>query len=152
MKQATADLWKFPADARCITTNGATRQDGQAIMGRGVAAQAKAKWPMVAAVLGWQLRADGNHVHVVMAGAGDTAVLVAFPVKHRWQDPADLDLIKRSCGELMDLADRLDLRAIALVRPGCGNGRLAWAEVEPAIAPLLDGRVTIVHADVEMEY
>jgi hypothetical protein len=49
----------------------------------------------------------------------------------------------------MDLADRLGLQTILLPRPGCGNGQLDWAQVGPAIAPLLDDRVTIVYANVE---
>jgi len=155
VKQATGNLWTFPADARCITTNGATRQDGQAVMGRGVAAQAKERWPMLPAVLGVHLRQHGNHVQLLMSPEtiqppfDDMAHILAFPVKHHWRQPADLDLIKRSCGELMELADRIGLRSIALPRPGCGNGRLDWAEVGPAIAPLLDDRVTIVYSDVE---
>lgn len=110
-----------------------------------MAAQAAQKWPLVQAVLGAQIKAEGNHVRVVMKPAGDDALLVSFPVKFHWREAANLDLIERSCGELMDLADRLDLGTILLPRPGCGNGQLDWAEVGPAIAPLLDDRVTIVY-------
>lgn len=145
MRQASGDLWHLPADARCITTNGAVRKDGAAVMGRGVAAQAKERWPMLPTVLGYCIREHGNHVRLLMNPAGDSAVLVSFPVKHHWRETADLALIERSCGELMDLADRLGLEAILLPRPGCGNGRLDWAQVGPAIAPLLDDRVTIIY-------
>jgi O-acetyl-ADP-ribose deacetylase (regulator of RNase III) len=150
VKQVSGNLWTLPADARCITVNGATRQDGQAVMGRGVAAQAKERWPMLPAVLGELIRQHGNHVQLLMSPEtiqppfDDTAHLVAFPVKWHWQHPADLALIQRSCGELMALADRARLRAILLPRPGCGNGRLSWFQVEPVIAPLLDDRVTVV--------
>jgi O-acetyl-ADP-ribose deacetylase (regulator of RNase III) len=154
VKQAVGNLWTFPADARCITTNGATCHDGQAIMGRGVAARAKERWPMLPVVLGELIRRHGNHVQLLMSPEtiqppfDDFAHIVSFPVKHHWRQPADLALIQRSCAELMDLADRTGLRSIALPRPGCGNGRLDWAEVGPAIAPLLDDRVTIVYSDV----
>lgn len=146
MKQASGDLWRLPGDARCITVNGATRKDGTAVMGRGTAAQAAQRYPRLPKILGESIRRRGNHVvDLFMPGE---PMLISFPVKHHWRQPADLALIGRSCGELMDLADRMGLEAILLTRPGCGNGRLAWAEVGPAIAPLLDDRVTIVYADV----
>lgn len=118
MKQASGDLWRVPADARCITVNGAVRKDGCAVMGRGVAAQARERWPLVQAVLGHQIRAEGNHVRVVMKPAGDLALLVSFPVKHSWHEAADLALIERSCGELMDLVERLGLRTVLLAPSG----------------------------------
>lgn len=146
MRQASGDLWRLPGDARCITVNGATRGDGTAVMGRGTAAQAAQRWPSLPRILGESIRRRGNHVtDVFMPGE---PMLIAFPVKHHWRQRADLALIGRSCGELMDLADRLDLGTILLPRPGCGNGQLDWAEVGPAIAPLLDDRVTIVYAAV----
>src|SRR5439155_3761011 len=107
VKQTTGDLWRLPADARCITTNGAVRKDGCAIMGRGVAAQAKERWPAVPKWLGDSITSLGNHVDdfFLRHNDPDMAPLVAFPVKHHWQQAADLDLILRSCRELMDLAD-----------------------------------------------
>lgn len=145
MKQVRGDLWRLPADARCITTNGVVRQDGAAVMGRGVAAQAKERWPLVSALLGSNIKAGGNHVYVLMKPAGDSALLVSFPVKHHWREPADMNLIERSCEELMYLVEQLRLEAVLLPRPGCGNGRLDWAQVGPAIAPLLDDRISIVY-------
>lgn len=148
MKQVTGNLWTLPADARCITTNGAVTKNGLAVMGRGVAAQAKSRWPGLPGILGESIQERGNHVADLWKPTGKP-VLVSFPVKHHWREVADLDLIKRSCGELMDLADRLGLQAVLLPRPGCGNGRLDWAQVGPATAPLLDDRVTIVHLPPE---
>lgn len=148
MKQAHGDLWRLSGDARCITVNGAVRKDGTAIMGRGTAAQAAEKWPHLPERLGELIAERGNHVADLWKPY-DGPLIVSFPVKHHWRQPADLALIERSCGELMDLADRLSLRAILLPRPGCGNGQLDWAQVGPAIAPLLDDRVTIVYANVE---
>lgn len=148
MKQAHGDLWRLPADARCITVNGAVRKDGTAIMGRGTAAQAAQRWPGLPGMLGDLIAERGNHVADLWKPTGGP-LIVSFPVKHHWKQRADLALIERSCEELTDLADRLGLQAILLPRPGCGNGQLDWAQVGPAIAPLLDDRVTIVYAKVE---
>lgn len=143
MKLARGDLWRLSADARCITVNGAVRKDGSAIMGRGTAAQAAQRWPRLPGILGDLIAERGNHVADLWKPTGGP-LIVSFPVKHHWKQRADLALIERSCGELMDLADHLRLQTILLPRPGCGNGQLDWAQVGPAIAPLLDDRVTVV--------
>jgi hypothetical protein len=147
VKQAAGDLWRFPCDTLCITTNGTRKHDGQAVMGRGVAAQAAQRWPWLPQVLGDSLVEHGNHVAALWKLL-DTPLLLSFPVKHHWREIADLGLIVRSCRELMRLAGKLGLGQIALVRPGCGNGGLSWKVVEPRIAPLLDDRVTVVYSDV----
>jgi hypothetical protein len=147
MIELVGNLWTVPADARCITTNGDVRWDGVAVMGRGVAAQAKRKWPKVPYMLGESVKARGNHVvdfGSLDAPDLDMAALVAFPVKHHWDEMADPDLIARSCVELMALANERPWRRILLPRPGCGYGRLRWEGVKHLIAPLLDDRVAIV--------
>jgi hypothetical protein len=156
MREDRGDLWRIPAHVRCITTNGTVRRDGHAVMGRGCARQARDDFPELAETLGRLLTRNGNHVQRLMAemplpgrppGLIRTGFweLVSFPVKHHWRDRADLDLIERSCGELMDLADaNPEWGVILLPRPGCGNGQLEWSEVRPRIAPLLDDRVVVI--------
>lgn len=153
MLEEQGDLWVLPADVRCITTNGDVRGDGQAVMGRGCAREAKDRFPGVATYLGLLLEQQGNHVHELMVSPhlpgttiAETWDLVSFPVKHHWREPADLDLIVRSCRELMALADaRPEWKRILLPRPGCGNGQLDWeTQVRPAIFYLLDDRVVVV--------
>lgn len=148
MQEVTGDLWLHPASVKAITTNGAVRKDGRGVMGRGVALQATQRCPGVAKVLGDHLRYHGNHVGVLGVWADGTGALpftlVAYPVKHVWNQPANLGLILRSAEELVKLADRYDWPLIALPRPGCGNGRLDWAQVGPLLAPKLDDRFVVV--------
>src|SRR5919205_1131805 len=113
MLERRGDLWILEADARCITTNGVTRasDDGPAVMGRGAAAEARKRYPGLDIRLGHLLQDHGNHVHMLMQEAkvpmGSGAwYLLSFPTKHHWRDRSDLDLIKRSCGELIALADQ----------------------------------------------
>lgn len=149
MREAFGDLWTMRADAVCITTNGYVTTAGRGVMGRGVAAQAKRRFPGIDKALGEALTKNGNHVQII-AWWGDGVALVAFPVKHVWRDAADLGLIRRSCAELVVLADNPRGKAgrtwerILLPRPGCGNGRLRWEDVSPIVEPLLDDRVVIV--------
>lgn len=149
MLEESGDLWTLPADARCITTNGTIRGDGKAVMGRGCAQEARNRYPGLDTYLGLQLHAGGNHVHHLMQDAKEPRptgiwVLLSFPVKHHWREKADLELIRRSCGELMLLMEVEDWQRVLLPRPGCGNGQLGWDEVGPAIAPLLDDRVVVI--------
>jgi hypothetical protein len=74
VKSLRGDLWnlaeedaKIGAVAVCIPTNGDVNRWGQAVMGRGVAMQARERFPGIASVLAGYL-ASGNNVnrlHVV---------------------------------------------------------------------------------------
>lgn len=142
MKEVNGDLWDSNADIIVITTNGATRKDGAAIMGRGVALQAKNRYTGIEHVLGRLIRENGNHVNII---TGNIPKIVSFPVKHHWRERADLKLINQSVLELILLVNRLypNYTAVALPRPGCGNGRLRWEDVKSIIRPVLDDRFTV---------
>lgn len=139
MREATGDLWTYPADVRVITTNGSIRKDGTAVMGRGVALQAKSRYHGIENDLGAALAISGNRVHWL------NEEIVSFPVKHHWMLKADIDLIERSARQLVELADTKDAwRTIVMPRPGCGNGGLDWKDVKPVIAPILDDRFVVI--------
>lgn len=131
MIEVTGNLWTYPADYRIITTNGARRADGCAVMGRGCAREAAVKWPVFPAVLGARLRKFGNHVHLFRDFR-----LLTFPVKHHWQELADLQLIAQSVAEI-SLMGVLDFEYV-MPRAGCGNGGLTWDVVQPLLAILPD--------------
>lgn len=138
MKIVYGDIWEYPADVVCITTNGSIKRNGQAVMGRGVAAQAKERYPELPRSLGYDLSQRGIRCFIVRPG------LIVFPVKFCWTEKASLRLIRKSTQELALLAnDNLD-KVVVLPRPGCGNGGLSWAEVEPVIAPLLPDNVHVI--------
>lgn len=129
-------------DAICITTNGYVKQNGRAVMGRGVAWQATQKFPGIDRILGTAIRRDGNHVHQ-LEPRGLSPAVVSFPVKHYWDQPARLPLIEQSAYELLDLTEREEWKRVVLPRPGCGNGCLSWASVKPILVPILDDRFLV---------
>ena len=156
MIEVTGDLWSYHADVRCITTNGDTNSYGEAVMGRGCALQAKKRKPLLTSQLGVMLRDFGNMVHVLSYEDPAIGTLLTFPVKHRWQDPADLALIAKSAVELVELIECLfawrvlypDLPPLRIVvpRPGCGAGQRDWTtEVKPLLVDVLDDRFHIIH-------
>lgn len=134
MKELTGNLWDFETSGiLVITTNGALDKQGLCVMGRGVAAQAKRKYPILPKLLGDRIKAGGNHVYMITRG------LVTFPVKHHWSDTADPGLITRSLRELVALVDIMPPGTrVFLPRPGCGNGGLTWDVVRPLINHLPD--------------
>lgn len=143
MQQLRGDLFHPLYDSppwwRGITTNGYVRKDGQAVMGRGVALQAKTKWPDLPARLGAHLQHEGNTVHFF-----SDLRCYTFPVKAVWDRPALPSLILESAEVLAAWARSCPEERFLLVRPGCGNGQLKWQHVEPLIAPVLPDNVYII--------
>lgn len=143
MLEEYGDIWDMEADAICITTNGFVKANGKLVMGAGVAGQAQARYPELPLTFGELVSEKGNHVYMVRA-RGEGVPLLSFPVKHVWYEDADLELIKRSCQELMEYIDTWEFERVLLPRPGCGNGKLKWEDVKPVIEPILDDRVVVV--------
>jgi len=143
MVERHANLWTTPAHFRVITTNGSVRADGCAVLGRGCAREAAMTFPRLRRLLGARLQSHGNHVHFFDGELlGSPFGLFTFPVKHQWNERADLGLIAQSVDEFRALL--LDSATYAMPRPGCGNGGLLWAQVGPIVATLPDN-VVIVH-------
>ena len=155
MKEQKGNLFELDVDVICILTNGKTDINGNAVMGAGVALQAKRYDPRLPVYLGQLLQAKGNKVHSICNS--DKYGMWSFPTKHHWKNPSDLKLIETSCKQAMELADEWDhfrmltpltgnhVR-IALPRPGCGLGKLDWeTQVKPICEKGLDDRFVVVN-------
>lgn len=150
MLEERGNAWAMPCDALCITTNGDLNRYGHAVMGRGIAFEAKQKIPGIARLLGDAIYAGGNRVHhlwipdEMFVGIRPRAI-VSFPVKRHWHEMADLALIAQSAFQLLALVDGgIGWKRILLPRPGCGNGGLRWVDVKPLIEQILDDRFVAV--------
>ncbi len=141
MQEVKGNIWTHhdAGEWIAITTNGYVRSDGACVMGRGVALQAKQRWPGVPYELGSSIRKQGNIPFAFLEYK-----IVTVPVKHTWSEPADLDLIKRSMWHLSIFAEQGAFQRLYMPRPGCGNGRLLWEDVKPIIEPILDDRFIVV--------
>lgn len=142
-------------DAICITTNGNIKKAKKytaprAIMGKGIAYQASRIYFRYCDIdLGYKIRSNGNIVqtfayYTVPHQNIDTAI-VAFPTKHNWWQYSDLELIKTSIVQLIDLTNKRNWRKVTLTRPGCGNGGLKWEDVKPLLVDKLDDRFIVVN-------
>lgn len=132
MRVITGDLWDVKVDFIGIPTNGSITAQFRAVMGRGVALQAKKRFPGIEFQLGYALKQGGNHLHWLGPG------LFSFPVKHNWWERADLELIARSARELKALAERMPNHTFAIPLVGTGNGKRKAEEVWPFLVLLPD--------------
>ena len=132
-------------DAVCFTSNGIVKANGELVMGAGVAKAFRNKWPDLPKRFGVLVRLEGNIVnyHEQQIRYDRDVFIVSFPTKNDWRDNSDIGLIKKSANELMQLANRLNWKNVALTKPGCGLGGLKWNEVSKVLEPILDNRVTI---------
>lgn len=141
MIECTGNIWDaLPTEdgslvALVVTTNGTVNRHGAAVMGRGIAKEAKDRFPTLPFDLGFHLECHGN---VPAAFAYDNAVydIWTLPVKYHWYERASIPLIQQSIARLEHGVRDYDY--IYMPRPGCGNGRLSWEEVKPMLAHLDD--------------
>ena len=146
MKEVTGDLWDFhdAGEWIAITTNGDVNKRGDAVMGRGVALQAKQRYPFLPRDFAYRLNENGNYPYVFQ-----DLKIVTFPVKHHWFEAASVELIERSALIIAHHSDsiiyhRNQSEILYLPRPGCGNGGLSWDDVRPIIEPIFDDRFVVV--------
>lgn len=145
MLELQANLWDCIIDpiatVPCITTNGSINVRGETVMGRGVAAEAAAKFPSLPKMLADKIKEQGNRVHMFIPFPGQ--VIVTFPVKYQWFLRADLDLIAKSTDQLKTIAEEAKEAKFYLPRPGCGNGKRDWTDIKPIIERLPDNVIIV---------
>ncbi|HEY5674670.1 MAG TPA: ADP-ribosyl-[dinitrogen reductase] hydrolase [Malonomonas sp.] len=140
IQELSGDLWEYHSQGYvvAITTNGKVSKAGRNVMARGTARQAAEHFPELPELLGGMINRSGNHVYDLGRR------LVSFPVEHTpWEVP-DLQLIKQSCRELRELADRNGWQQVIVPRPGCGGGGLSWGDVRPLLEPHFDERFRVI--------
>lgn len=168
MLEAHGDIWEHAHeyDAIVITTNGFVKNNGEAVIGSGIALEAKKRFPNFAKHLGKALQTYGN---VVWAISGDEypCWIITMPTKPAfgpngepgWKAKSDINLIEDSAWALqggtvkyIGLLANINLNPdkskhigrVLMPRPGCGSGGLKWEDVKKVIAPILDDRFTVM--------
>lgn len=138
MVELCDDIWNYyrkKDHVVCITTNGCVSSNtGKAIMGRGIALQARLRIPGIDLKLAKLITQYGNIPFWM-----DSHSIIIFPTKYHWRDKSPLDLIRLSA-EWLDFIARRNTNTYFLIpRPGCGNGGRDWeTEVFPIMSKLPD--------------
>jgi hypothetical protein len=148
-QQRQGDMWSVfhEADLFLITTNATLKRNGVLVMGRGIARQARDRFPELDLALGRYIdRVCGDSVDARRSDLGEYGLLVnprwpaaklgAFQVKYHYSQPAELDLIARSAEALAVWCEAHPQAAVHLNYPGIGNGRLNQIDVWPLVAQL----------------
>lgn len=154
-------MLEMECDALVITTNGFTKSNGEAVMGRGIAKQISDALPWVPGTLGKLIRTSGNQVYYL--GAHNGVVLISYPVKpgsvinngtnlvsHAkfnlgdkapgFLAKAEPQLIVESAQQLVNLTDKYGWKTVLTPRFGCGAGELMWEDIKPLVCDILDDR------------
>ena len=138
------NMWSIlgETDGFCITTNSNVRTDGALVMGRGIAREARDRFPDLAYKAGaWILEhcgSNGKYGLLNMGKFGTNACILLFQVKYLWSDNADLELIKNATRELKATAEKYPQKRFDLNYPGIGNGKLQLRNVQPLLETLPD--------------
>ena len=145
MKEIYSDLFQLAKTGQfthcCITTNGFVKSNGECVMGRGCAKTIADMHPNIPKILGASIKKRGNVPCILHTQ--DNVKFISFPVKHKWFENADIELIVKSA---LNVSKRVGLNAkVLLPRPGCGNGNLNWNVVKKHLEDILDERFFIVH-------
>lgn len=136
------NMWSvfFDTDVFMITTNPIRRKDGAVVMGRGIALEAKNRYPTLPYDFGIQLdtlHPEIDYFNTGFIGKYEETPIWWFMVKDHWASKARLDIIERSVLEVAHVW-KWDNKRIDLNFPGIGNGGLSKEEVLPIISELPD--------------
>jgi hypothetical protein len=122
----------------CITTNGFVKNNERCVMGAGCAKIARDMVKGCDLVLGRKIKTNGNIVQCFGKTGKFPQLLLSFPVKHNWWENADIELIRKSAEQLRTIwlkhGKGID---VYIPRPGCGNGKLSYKDVEPVLRDIL---------------
>ena len=99
MKEISGDIWDYHDVGHwiVITTNGSVRKDDAAVIGMGVARQARQRFPKLPKELGNRIKgcsmaygewSQGNTLKIF-----HQYMIITFPVKNHWRDTASMSLI-----------------------------------------------------------
>jgi len=118
-----------------IPTNSQTNANGYAIMGRGIAYQARLHFPKISMLYGNKLT---NNKTIKGFYIFKKLGLIMFPTKSKWSESADIHLIKKMLNLLSLAINKYSfIKQITLPMIGCGFGELSYEQVLPYILTLL---------------
>jgi hypothetical protein len=108
MQLQYGDMWTAwdSADLFAITTNSTITKDGRLVMGRGIAQQARDRFPGIDKELASQFT-SGDRYGLLVSPQWPAQKLAAFQVKIHWRSKASLDLIEYSASCLLNGVRRI---------------------------------------------
>ncbi len=132
------DMWSAwdDADLFLITTNATIKNNGALVMGRGIAKEARDRFPGLDFALGRAVLERGSHYYLLISPSWPAKKLGLFQVKCDFARPADMKLIQLSATALHKWCAVHPFAQVHLNYPGIGNGHLLIDQVAPLLAEL----------------
>lgn len=128
MRVIVGDLWDGSEGAwRVIPTNMALRQNGEAVMGRGIALQAARRYPDLPRWYGEILSRHPSRLHPhapTVTAAEPSRKVFLLPTKRRWQEPSSEELIRDGLIHLRAFFCLLSAPEVRIPLLGAGAGGL----------------------------
>ncbi len=121
------------------------------VMGKGLALQFRNEFPENFFLYRQRCKAlemqVGYMFTVAVGGMGYPDYIINFPTKSHWRDPSHIEYIEQGLEDLVKIIPALNIQSIAIPALGCGNGGLAWSDVEPLITKAFQ---LLPHVDVRL--
>jgi hypothetical protein len=127
MNEVVGNIWQFHEEGEyiCIPTNAIVKEDGNAVMGKGLALQCNQKYSEISSIIGARITQFGNIPCLIKKYK-----IITFPTKQHWQEEASLKLIERSARLLRIIIKSKRLSKVYVPYVGCGEGGLNWNTVK----------------------
>lgn len=140
MREEEGNIWTYPAEYRCVTTNGQINRSGELVMGAGVALQCKQRFPALPKKLGEYVKKWGNRPFICKEEK-----IITFPTKYHWKDDSDIKLIEKSAKLIVEIVDKFSIMNVVSCWPGCGLGCLQIDDVRKVISSIFDDRFIVIN-------
>lgn len=137
-----------------ITTNGVIKNNGELVMGAGLAKQAclKFKELELPKILGELVSKFGNKPYLIDT-YNSFIKLISFPTKNNWKDKSKLSLIENSMKELANIINKNGFKDYVILsgKMGCMNGGLSW-EIVKMLVEGFEISKNMVVCDINREF
>lgn len=133
----SGDMWEEfnTSDLFLVTTNSWITKEGKLVMGRGIAREARDRFPGLDKTLGMKIKHLSKY-GLLVSDSWPKKVLGAFQVKYDFKDLASLELIEYSVWCLQKFLNDHTVMNVNLNFPGIGNGGLDPLDVLDIVSVL----------------
>lgn len=134
-------------DAICCTTNKVVKNNGDLVMGAGIAKEFAKRYPKIPTEFGKaiSIMREKGYVCNTFPLAGYEPDIVYFATKDHWKDPSTPEIIEESLKQLVMLTNINAWSKVILPKPGCQNGGLDWTkDVKPLCEKYLNEKFVVI--------
>jgi len=137
MKFASGNIWEFHNEGEYITVtiNRCLRSNGFAVMGAGIAKQARIRFPEIESVVGAWIKSDPQK----LVYRDDGYKMLFVVTKYDWRFNSSYEIVKNSTIELLKICQNIDGN-VHVVPFGAGMGGLDLKTVVSIMGEILDDK------------